>query len=194
MGRLAGKSRHPAFKRMANWAIGAQNLNSKPVLMHKGTLSWGSWKPLWHLPKPFFCLLLTGTDYVTHSLTGDHQVPSSISFCKPTEMFEVLPSTVIPSDGQVRWAFLPLQRWRSGQGALNVWGLHLSPQCPLNFHTIQLWLSNTTWQWYIKVSRQISELTLSCRERHHWTGERETLSSVWECAWQTEETSTNIQF
>lgn len=130
--------------------------------MHKGALSWGSWKPLQDLPKPFFCLLLTCTDDVTHSLTGEHQVPSSTSFCKPRELFEVLPSTVIRSDGQERWARLPLQRWRSGQGALPVWGLCLSPEYPSNFHTIiQLWLPNTAWQWYMKKSSQVSELTLN---------------------------------
>lgn len=162
--------------------------------MHKGALSWGSWKPLWDVPKPFSCFLPTDTDNVTHSLTGHHQVPSSTSFCKATELSEVLPSPVIPSDGQERWARLPLWRWRSGWGALTVWGLCLSPQYPLNFHTIHLWLSKTTWQQDTRAGRQVSELTLSCRGRHHRTGERETLSSVWECAWQTEETTINIQF
>ena len=46
----------------------------------------------------------------------------------------------------------------------------------------------------MKVSRQVSELTLSCKESHQRIGVGETLSTVGECAWQSEEASINIQF
>lgn len=145
------------------------------------------------LPKPPSCLLLTDTDNVTHSLNDDYQVPSSTSFYKPTELFEALPSNCHAQWWSDEMSFSSPAEVEICLGNPD-WVLRLSPEHPLNFHTIWLWLFNPTWQQYLKVSGHVSELSLCYKERHHWRGERETLSSVCECAWQSEETSINIQF
>lgn len=120
------------------------------------------------------------------SLTGDPQAPSSTSFLSSLSIWHFLQ---LPNPALARWAE---HQFLCTTEDLTKRADCLSPECPLDTHSTQLWLSqhsSGTGKWAGMFLSSLLAVGKDISEQKKW---RCNLVHVF--SWQTEETPTSIEF